>query len=206
MADVRRSRGWLVPVAGAGVLLALVAGTLTTPAQADTKPVQAAAVDCPTAVPIASVKAGLKGEGLTVVTGSTPQRFAVEVLGVLDDGIGAGRDMVIIKVSDVAGGHVIDQGDGIWSGMSGSPVYVNGQLLGSVSYGFTSSPSPIGGLTPAADMLDILKLGGSRAAKAERTAAKAEVKLSATARRDLASKAGWPHRPEPCSASSPRWR
>lgn len=184
-------RGRLVPVVGAGTLIALVAGSLTSPAQAEIKPVQkVAAVECPVAVPMSSVKAGMTGEGLTVVTGSTPQPFKVDVLGVLNDGIGAGRDMIIIKVSDVAGGHVIDQGGGIWAGMSGSPVYVDGQLLGAVSYGFTASPSPIGGLTPAADMLDILKLGGVKAAKTERvSAAKTEVRLSASARVGLASKA-----------------
>ena len=47
--------------------------------------------------------------------------------------------MIMIKVSDYAGQHVIDQGAGIWAGMSGSPVYVDGKLLGAVAYGFTSS-------------------------------------------------------------------
>ena len=59
----------------------------------------------------------------------------------LPDGIGAGRDLILIKVSDQVGGHVANQGSGIWAGMSGSPVYVDGKLLGAVSYGFTSSPS-----------------------------------------------------------------
>ena len=45
--------------------------------------------------------------------------------------------MIIINVTDLPGGHVIDQGGGIWGGMSGSPVYVDGKLLGAVSWGFT---------------------------------------------------------------------
>ena len=100
----------------------------------------------------------MTGQGLTVVRGATPQPFAVEVLGVLEDGIGAGRDMIIIEVSDLPGREVISAGGGIWAGMSGSPVYINGQLLGAVAYGFSAAPSPIGGVTPAADMLDLLDL------------------------------------------------
>ncbi|HSU34602.1 MAG TPA: hypothetical protein VLJ88_02975, partial [Propionibacteriaceae bacterium] len=174
------------------MLLALLASSSTAPAQAD--PVGAKnglAVECPEAVPAADVTGGMIGQGLTVVRGSSPEPFQVEVLGVLDDGIGAGRDMVIINVSDVPGGHVIDQGGGSWSGISGSPVYVDGKLLGSVSWGFTAAPSTIGGLTLAADMLELLDLPTAAAVQAKRAAAKrTSVKLSAAARRDLAAKAG----------------
>ena len=132
------------------------------------------------------------GEGLTVVSGSTPVPFKVDVLGVLDDGVGVGRDMIMIKVSDYAGQHVIDQGDGIWAGMSGSPVYVDGKLLGAVAWGFTSSPSAIGGLTPAEDMLDVLGLTTTPAKAKSPLRAAGKVKLSAAAKRDLAAKAGVP--------------
>ena len=190
MAHVRWQPRHLVPAAGAAALLALLAAPLTAPAQA-APPSTAKAVECPKAYPLASVTAGLKGQGQTVVTGTTPQPFDVDVLGVLADGLGAGRDLIIIKVSDVAGGHVIDQGSGIWAGMSGSPVYVDGQLLGSVSYGFTAAPSPIGGLTPAADMLDLLKLKGAKAAKVEKAAAESpRVALSASAKARLSAAAG----------------
>jgi SpoIVB peptidase S55 len=180
-----------IPIVVAGMLLALVAGSLTTSAQAAPRAAaEVAPIDCPTAVPLSTVTTGMIGEGFTVVTGSTPQPFKVDVLGVLTDGIGAGRDMILIKVSDLPGRHVIDQGGGIWAGMSGSPVYVDGQLLGAVSYGFTLAPSTIGGLTPAASMLDLLSLPGAQAAKAERALhQRTTVKLSASSRRDLAAKA-----------------
>jgi hypothetical protein len=172
------------------VLLALVAGSLSAPAQAAPAP-EVAAVECPTAVPRSAVVAGLVGEGLTVVTGTEPQPFRVEVLGVLKNGIGAGRDMIMIKVSDLPGREVVSQGGGIWAGMSGSPVYVDGQLLGAVSYGFTSAPSPIGGLTPAADMLDVLDLGGgARAAKGTLARPAAKVQLPVSRLKSLASQAG----------------
>ncbi len=140
---------------------------------------------CPAAVPTADITPGLVGEGLTVVRGDTPQPFKVEVLGLLEDGIGAGRDMVMIEVSDLDGQKVVGD-NGIWSGMSGSPVYVDGKLLGAVSYGFTASPSPIGGLTPAADMLALLGSGQvAKAASAPRTT----VALSANQRRTLGTRA-----------------
>ena len=191
MAHVRWQPRRLVPAAGAAALLALLAAPLTAPAQAAPPSTAAKAVECPKAYPLSSVTTGLKGQGQTVVTGTSPQPFDVDVLGVLAGGLGAGRDLIIIKVSDVAGGHVVDQGGGIWAGMSGSPVYVDGQLLGSVSYGFTNAPSPIGGLTPAADMLDLLRLGGAKAAKAEKTSAyDGRVALSAAAKARLATAAG----------------
>lgn len=148
------------------LFVALLAASLGTPAHAGAMPgsgvqgriVEAATDPCPTAVPVGEVHAGMQGEGLTVVRGSTPQPFNVEVLGVLPGALGPGRDLIIVEVSDVPGGHVIDQGGGIWAGMSGSPVYLGDQLLGAVAYGFTSSPSPIGGVTPAADMYSILSL------------------------------------------------
>ena len=133
---------------------------------------------------------GLTGQGLTVVRGATPQPFAVEVLGVLENGIGAGRDMIVIEASDLPGRQVISAGGGIWAGMSGSPVYINGKLLGAVAYGFSASPSPIGGVTPAADMLDLLDLQGAAARRrAASPAAQQKVSLSAAERRDIEARA-----------------
>lgn len=164
--------------------LTLLGGLLSPPAHAVPP-----AVECPTALPVADVRAGMTGEGLTVVRGSTPETFAVEVLGVLTNGIGAGRDMIIIEASDVAGGHVIDQGGGIWAGMSGSPVYVDGKLLGAVAYGFSASPSPIGGVTPAADMLDLLNLGDAAARRAGKLADRDRITLTTAERRAIAARA-----------------
>jgi hypothetical protein len=131
----------------------------------------------------------MTGEGHTVVRGTTPQAFAVEVLGVLPNGIATGKDLIVIEVSDVAGGHVIDQGGGgIWAGMSGSPVYVGGRLLGAVAFGFTGANSPIGGVTPASDMVKLLDLS----APAARSAAVSEartVTLPAPLRSEVADRA-----------------
>jgi hypothetical protein len=175
--------------AGSAVLLAVLGGALAVPA--DAVPVGVGVgVDCPATVPVSSVTTGMVGQGLTVVTGKTPSPFKVEVLGVMKNGIGAGRDLIMIKVSDLPNEHVIDQGAGIWAGMSGSPVYVDGKLLGAVSYGFTAAPSAIGGLTPAADMTPLLGLDGAAAKRPDQGKVNTHLKLSATARKSLAAKAG----------------
>src|SRR4051794_12546023 len=124
--------------ASAGALLALVAGAAAAPAVAAPSATADVGSPCPAPVPAATVTAGMRGEGLTVVRGSTPEPFAVEVLGVVRDGIGAGRDLAMVKLSDLPGRSVIGQ-NGVWAGISGSPVYVDGKLLGSVSYGFSSA-------------------------------------------------------------------
>jgi len=140
--------------AGLGVLMALSAGSLNAPARADvgdwatavtSSRTVAGATECPSTIPASAALDGMVGQGLTVVHGTTPQPFRVKVLGVLANGIGAGRDLIIVEVSDLTGHHVVDRGGGIWAGMSGSPVYLNGELLGAISYGFTSAPSRIGG-------------------------------------------------------------
>ena len=167
------------------------AATLAVPAyaQPDTsKRVTAQAEEaCPTPVAASDIVPGMVGEGWTVVKGDTPQPFKVEVIGVLKDGIGAGRDMVIIEVSDLPNQNVIGS-NGIWAGMSGSPVYVNGKLLGAVSYGFTLAPSPIGGLTPATDMMDLLDNPVAGQPKAK-SAVKTKVSLSASQRKAMDARA-----------------
>ena len=190
MRNVRRGSVGPWGIAGAVVSLALIGGVLAGPAQAEPSPAagSAAVIDCPPPVPIGEVAADEDGTGWTVVRGTTPQPFNVKVLGVLADGIGAGRDLIMVEVSDLPGGHVVDQGGGIWAGMSGSPVYLNGRLLGAVSYGFTAAPSPIGGITPAADMMNVLTMTGAAAAKAQRPDP-AKIKLSTAQRRTIAARA-----------------
>ncbi len=113
--------------------------------------------DCATVLPVGDVKAGMTGRGWTVDSGSTPKPFTVKVLAVLPDGIAPGVDMIVIKAGDVAGSHMIKNAGGIWQGMSGSPVYVHGKLIGAVSYRLTyNGGSPLGGLTPASTMMELL--------------------------------------------------
>lgn len=150
-------RLFLLPAVWALAVLTLV------PVEIGATSVQATAAaappQCPAVLPLADVRAGMRGRGWTVTQGRTPKEFAVSVLGVLEDALAPGRDMILVRVSDLRRKDVIAQGGGIWAGMSGSPVYVDGKLLGAIAFGFTASPSPIGGVTPAEDMMTLLRLG-----------------------------------------------
>lgn len=111
-----------------------------------------APVDCPQAMPTSEVEKGMTGKGFTVSEGTEPEPFDVEVLGVLEDGVAPGRDMIVVRASSPA----IDRA-GIWFGMSGSPVYADdGRLMGAVAFGLSFSKSPVAGLTPAEDMMELL--------------------------------------------------
>jgi SpoIVB peptidase S55 len=124
-------------------------------------------IDCPGVQPVSGVRTGMRGTGFTVTRGTKPQPFDVEVLGVLPNAVVPGHDLVLVQVADKPGGpRVIAQGGGIWAGMSGSPVYIGDKLLGSVSYSLTAAPSPIGGVTPAEDMVKLLRSGTSTRAQA----------------------------------------
>lgn len=137
----------------------------------------AAPAPCATVMPVEDLVPGMTGTGLTVVSGDEPESFAVEVLGVLPDAVGPGRDLVVVDANSSS----IAAAGGVWSGMSGSPVYVQGKLVGAVAWGFSYGPTSIVGVTPAADMLD-LTAGVSRSTAA--------VALDSGQRRQLAAAAG----------------
>jgi hypothetical protein len=108
---------------------------------------------CAAAYPVDMLTRGLAVTGLTVSSGTVPDGFTGEVLGVLQDGIAPGLDMVMVRLTS----DEIDRVGGIWAGMSGSPVYApDGRLIGAVSYGLAYGPSPVAGVTPAEDMQALL--------------------------------------------------
>ena len=141
--------GWARRAVGASIVV-LVLGSLLYSASAVAVPVQG----CPEQeiMPVADVRKGMMGQGLTVYEGKDPETFTAEILGVLEDGILPGRDMIIVEVS----GPPIDRAGGSWFGMSGSPVYVDGKLVGAFAWGLTFGTTNLGGLTPAEDMVKIL--------------------------------------------------
>jgi hypothetical protein len=108
---------------------------------------------CPEAYPVGALVRDQAVTGLTVATGTEPEPFTGTVLGVVEDGIGADLDMIIVRLTSTE----IDRVGGIWAGMSGSPVYAkDGRLIGAVSYGLAFGPSPVAGVTPAEDMQALL--------------------------------------------------
>jgi hypothetical protein len=126
---------------------ALVAGVTITamlsPAEAQVPP--EGPIDCPDVMPVSEITDGMLGTGWTVSEGRDPEPFDAEVLGVLPDAIAPGRDMIVVDTSSPA----ITEAGGIWFGMSGSPVYHDGRLMGALAFGLSFGPSSIAGLTPA---------------------------------------------------------
>lgn len=117
------------------------------------------AEDCAKPYPVADLAPGDAVTGLTVARGTTPDGFTGEVLGVVEDGITAGLDMVMVDLTSAD----IDRVGSIWQGMSGSPVYAaDGRLIGAVSYGLSWGPSQIAGVTPFEDMDEYLAAASPR--------------------------------------------
>ena len=97
-------------------------------------------------ISVDEISAGMQGYGFTVVRGGRPERFDVEVLGVIRK-IAPGRDAIIIKASGAGLEH-----SGIFGGMSGSPVYFDDRLAGAVAFGWGWPKDAVAGVTPIADM------------------------------------------------------
>ncbi len=97
------------------------------------------------------VRVGMKGYGRTVFQGGKIERFEFEVLGVQPN-FQPGRTIIWVKAH---GGPLAETG--ILQGMSGSPCYIDGKLVGALSLGLTFEKEPIGGITPITEMLDQLK-------------------------------------------------
>ncbi|MCW5955301.1 MAG: hypothetical protein KIT61_01865 [Pyrinomonadaceae bacterium] len=106
-----------------------------------------------TLLPLSEIKEGMKGTARTVFRGSEPEEFNVEILGVVPGGIGPRQDLIVGKIS----GGEADR-TAVFAGMSGSPVYINGKLIGAISYSFPFSKEAICGITPIEQMIDIFEL------------------------------------------------
>src|SRR5437867_6212338 len=96
------------------------------------------------------VRPGMKGIGRTVFQGARIDEFDVELLGVLKN-FAPKQDMILARLS---GGPL--SRTGVIAGMSGSPVYIDGKLLGAVAFSFPYSTEPIAGIQPIQQMLGLL--------------------------------------------------
>src|SRR5687767_12286351 len=101
-------------------------------------------------MPVSEIRAGMVGVGRTVFEGAELQDFKVHILGVLRNVQGPRRDLILARLE---GGPLAQTG--VAQGMSGSPVYIDGRLIGAVSYSIGAfSKEPIAGITPIAEMKD----------------------------------------------------
>ncbi|WP_243315243.1 SpoIVB peptidase S55 domain-containing protein [Geothrix paludis] len=105
----------------------------------------------PATLPVTEIRAGMKGYGRTVFQGGKIERFDFEVLGVQRNAA-PGKSRIMVRAS---GGPLADTG--ILAGMSGSPCFIDGKLIGALSTGLLFEKEAIGGITPIAEMLDQLR-------------------------------------------------
>ncbi|CAN5373154.1 MAG: hypothetical protein H0T05_01540 [Acidobacteria bacterium] len=109
-------------------------------------------------MPIEEVRPGMVGVGRTVFEGTQLEEFQVHVLGVLRNVQGPKRDLILARLE---GGPLAETG--VAQGMSGSPVYIDGRLVGAVSYSVGAfSKEPIAGITPIAEMKDATAMARRR--------------------------------------------
>ena len=97
--------------------------------------------------PLKDLKPGMHGTGRTVFNGNKIEDFQVEILGVLDN-IGPKESLILARLS---GGPL--EHTGVMQGMSGSPVYIDGKLVGAVAMAFPFAKDPIAGIRPIEAML-----------------------------------------------------
>ena len=102
--------------------------------------------------PLSELKEGMTGTARTVFRGNKPESFNVEILGVVPGAIGPKQDMIVGKIS----GGQADRTH-VFAGMSGSPVYIDGKLVGAIAYSFPFSKEAICGITPIRQMISIFE-------------------------------------------------
>ncbi len=104
--------------------------------------------------PLSQVRPGLTGTAWTVFQGTTPEPMRVEILGVLRGARGPGQDLILAQLHGARPEYT-----GVVEGMSGSPVYIDGKLAGSLSYRIGQfTKDPIAGITPIEQMLEVRDL------------------------------------------------
>ena len=97
------------------------------------------------------------GVGRTVFQGNEIEEFTVHIIGVLKNVVGPNRDIILARLD---GGPLAQTG--VIAGMSGSPVYIDGRLLGAISYQLGQFPKePIAGITPIGEMTEATALAPS---------------------------------------------
>jgi hypothetical protein len=100
-------------------------------------------------MPLSEIQKGMKGYGLTVFEGNEVEKFDVEILGVLNN-IGPDQNLILARVD-----HPVVARAGVIAGMSGSPIFIDGKVIGALAYAWQFSKEPVAGITPIDEMLKI---------------------------------------------------
>ncbi|HET9228487.1 MAG TPA: SpoIVB peptidase S55 domain-containing protein [Thermoanaerobaculia bacterium] len=106
-------------------------------------------------ISVEEIQAGQRGYGLSVFAGKEPERFEVEVVGVIRNQYGPGLSHILAKLT----GKGLEK-SGVANGMSGSPVFIDGRLAGAVAFSWPFSHEAIAGITPIESMRQLSGLAG----------------------------------------------
>jgi len=101
----------------------------------------------PEIMKLAEIQPGMQGEGKTIFKDTKIETFKFKVLGFIEKFV-PNKNLIIVEIKSS-----VLEGGGILEGMSGSPLYINGKIIGAVSYGFSFSKKPIAGVTPIEDII-----------------------------------------------------
>jgi hypothetical protein len=104
-------------------------------------------VSRPDTLPVGEIRSGMKGYGLTVFEGTRPERFGVEVINVAKNYFPA-QDLILVKVDHPR----LDVVKSV-NGMSGSPIFIHGKMVGAYAYGWPFGSEPVAGVTPIGNMV-----------------------------------------------------
>lgn len=102
--------------------------------------------------PLAEVQRGQRGYGLSVFAGTEPERFDVEVIGVMRN-VSPDISYILARLT----GHGLEK-SGVAGGMSGSPVFLDGRLAGAVAFSWPFTNEAIAGITPIESMRELSSL------------------------------------------------
>jgi hypothetical protein len=100
------------------------------------------------------IRPGMTGTAWTIFQGTTPEPMQVEILGLLRGARGPGQDLILARLHGAKPEYT-----GVVDGMSGSPVYIDGKLVGALSYRIGQfTKEPIAGITPIGQMIEVRDL------------------------------------------------
>lgn len=143
--------------------LSAIVATLSLPAvpatawESDLPPGATPAIAGPSALPtigVDEIRPGQKGYGLSVFAGTEPERFEVEIVGVWRN-TGPELNYILGRLTGKGLERI-----GVASGMSGSPVFIDGKLAGAVAFSWPFSHEAIAGIMPIESMRRLSTLGG----------------------------------------------
>jgi hypothetical protein len=101
-------------------------------------------------LPVDQIKPGMKGVAYTIFAGDRAEPMEFEVLGILPNTLGPGQDVILVQLKGEKPYYT-----GVVAGMSGSPAYIDGKLIGALSLRFGQfSKDPIAGITPIQNIFE----------------------------------------------------